>query len=156
MSSFLSNPHILPFVTVNSPQSILYTWLTDWLINNKQTNKLSNSMEQSPSCKSNTSSVSQNIHRILWSPKVHYRIHKSPPTVPIPSQINAVHASQSHFLKIHFNIILPSTPRSFKWSISLLYHLWHTCYMPRPSHSSWSDHPLNIWWGVQIIKLLDM
>ena len=29
----------------------------------------------------------------------------------------------------------------------------HTCHMPRPSHSSWFDHPNNIWWEVQIIKL---
>jgi hypothetical protein len=30
----------------------------------------------------------------------------------------------------------------------------HRCYMSRPSHSSRFDHPNNIWWGVQIIKLL--
>jgi hypothetical protein len=30
----------------------------------------------------------------------------------------------------------------------------HTCYMPRPSHSSRFDHPKNIWWRVQITKLL--
>jgi len=23
------------------------------------------------------------------------------------------------------------------------------CYRPHPSHSSWSDDPNNIWWGVQ-------
>jgi hypothetical protein len=28
------------------------------------------------------------------------------------------------------------------------------CHMSCPSHSSWFDHPNNIWWWVQIIKLL--
>jgi hypothetical protein len=28
--------------------------------------------------------------------------------------------------------------------------------MPRPFYSSWFDHPINIWWAVQIIKLLSM
>jgi hypothetical protein len=32
----------------------------------------------------------------------------------------------------------------------------HTCYMPCLSHSSQFDHPNNIWWAVQIIKLLIM
>ena len=32
----------------------------------------------------------------------------------------------------------------------------HTCHMPRPSHSSRFDHPNNIGWGVQIIKLFIM
>ena len=31
----------------------------------------------------------------------------------------------------------------------------HTCYMPRPSHSSRFYHPNNIWWRVQIIKFLN-
>ena len=102
------------------------------------------SIEQSPSWEANRFSASQEIPCILWNRKVHYRIHKSPPPVPILSQINPAHASTSHFLKFHFNIKLPSTPGSTKWSIFLRFHhqnsvytspLPHTCYISRPSHS---------------------
>jgi len=32
----------------------------------------------------------------------------------------------------------------------------HSCYTPRPAYSSRLDHPINIWWGLQIINLLIM
>ena len=53
------------------------------------------------------------------TPKVHYRIHKCPPPVPNMNQFDLLHTPKSHFLKIHLNIILPSTPGFPQWCLSV-------------------------------------
>jgi hypothetical protein len=74
------------------------------------------------------------------------------------SSARSVH-SISSFVKIHFNLILQSVPRSSKWSISLrllnqstvnAYSLSYTCYRPRLSHCSRFYQP------VQTMKLIVM
>ena len=65
---------------------------------------LTHSMVQSPSWEANWFAASQEIPRISWNPKVHYRTHKRPPPVPILGQPNPVHMPTSHLLEIHPNI----------------------------------------------------
>jgi hypothetical protein len=76
------------------------------------------SMEKSP-WEANRFSASQEIPRILWNPKVHYRIRKCPPPVPILSQLDPFHTHTAHYLKIYLNIILPSTFGFPKWPLTL-------------------------------------
>ena len=100
------------------------------------------STEQRLSWEANSFSTSQETPRVLWNPNYRYRIHKFLPPVPILSQLDPSHIPTSHFLKIHLTIILPSTPGSSYWSLSLRFphqnpvHATpfpHTRYMPHPT-----------------------
>ena len=95
-------------------------------------------MEQSPSWEAYRFSASQEIPRILWNGVVLYLIHKSSPPGTVLSQFNPA-ILPSHFFDVHCYLVLPSTPRSSNWSLSLGFPhqnpictspLPHTCYSP--------------------------
>ena len=105
-------------------------------------------MEKSPAGEANRFPASQEIPCLIWNLKVHYRIHSARHlSLSSASSIQSIPPT-SYFLKIHLNIILPSTPRSPKWSISLRFPHQNPVYAsPLPpyaliflSHTNWSSY----------------
>ena len=68
----------------NTDLEALLTYLSTYLLNY--------SIQHSSSWEANRFSANQEIPRILWNQKVHYRIHMFPPPVAILSQLDPVRA----------------------------------------------------------------
>jgi hypothetical protein len=114
-------------------------------------------MEQSPSWEANRFPASQEIPRILWNPKVHYRIHKFPQPFSILSQLSPVHTPTSYLLKIRLNIILhlrlglPSGffPQVSHVPLSLLRSYWSISPGPRLCLWIFRNKDMFSRWGVE-------
>jgi hypothetical protein len=100
--------------------------------------------ELSPFWEAANCAATQELPTILWNP-FQYRVHESPPLVPVPNHINPIHTIPSYLSTIHYNIIHSPTSWSSQWSLSFLLTrqystciplLPHLCYMPRSSLSS--------------------
>jgi hypothetical protein len=125
---------------------------------------LTYSMEQNPSWEANCFTGSQDILRVVWNPKLYYGMHKCPPPVPILSQIYPVHSlnptswRSDLILSSCLCLGLSSRLYSSGFPTKTLYKPLHThtCYMLCPTHSFRFDHPNNIGWCVQTIKLFIM
>jgi hypothetical protein len=88
---------------------------------------------------------------------------QQPATGSYPEPAESNPHPQASLSNIHSDPILPSTPWSSERSLSFgLSHrnlaqfslLSHACHMPCLPRSHWLDLPNDIWWCVQIMKLL--
>jgi hypothetical protein len=106
----------------------------------------------------------KNILLPLWNPKVHHRVHKSPPLDPsrasriqfalsIPTSLRSILILSSH-LSLGLPSALPfGPPNQNPVNTS---PLPHACHMSRPPHPPWCNYSNNIRWRIRAVKFIVM
>lgn len=103
------------------------------------------------------------IFPALYGARFSLQHSQQPANCPCPEPNQSILCRLFHSLKVCFNIILPYTHRSAKWSLSYkfphqdpvcTFSLLHTCPISRTFHYSWFAHLNDLSWGVQILTFL--
>ena len=107
-------------------------------------------MERSPSWKANRSAASLYIPRIWWNRKVHYCIHKSPPTVPVSAR--SIYSMLPHPASWRAILILPSHLRLGLPSGLRFPHQNHLCTSSLPTNTTYPGHNIHLHLFTRIIS----
>ena len=101
------------------------------------------------------------MSNILWNPAANNPCLKELTIGPFPD-VKSIFILLSYFFNVYSNFIIHCSPRVRRWSI----HIFplnrntnfpapsHACLLACPSHTTYFDHPTNIWWGLKIVKLI--
>ena len=114
-------------------------------------------MEQRPSWEAKSPQLIKKFPAFYWSREFITAFTAARRPVPILSKIDPVHAPHppslrstlilSSHQRLRFQVVSFPKVSPLKPCVTLSSH---------PSQSSWPDHPNNIWWGLQSIKLFLM
>jgi hypothetical protein len=130
-------------------------WKRQLFLNDPYAILVTNSLELSPSLEVASCEITQELPSISLNLKVHYRLHKRTPLVPILSQTNPVHTTPIYESEINLNIIhtrlcVPSNLlcSGFTTNSSYSFLFPHSFYIPCQSHPRfdtrcWSSFSLN-------------
>jgi hypothetical protein len=103
-------------------------------------------MELSTTREAASCATTREIPRILVDPKVHYRIQKSPPLVPILSQTNPIHTTASYLYKKHLSVREPALYKL------LTFHVRNPLFIRPGLRLFWKFRNKLIFYGVGLLS----